>query len=56
MRRVAWNEVTQYYWLGIENQELVNQVSKIDDTSLIEFVSMTAVKMHANEARSSLEY
>ncbi|HSA98883.1 MAG TPA: hypothetical protein VLF17_07370 [Candidatus Nitrosotenuis sp.] len=35
-----WNGVTQYYWIGIENRELVKQSSKISESVLLEFVRM----------------
>jgi hypothetical protein len=33
-----WNGVTQYYWIGIENRELVKQSSKISEGVVLEFV------------------
>jgi hypothetical protein len=35
-----WNGVTQYYWISIENRELVKQSSKISESILLEFVRM----------------
>lgn len=33
-----WNGVTQYYWIGIENRELVKQSSMISESIVLEFV------------------
>jgi hypothetical protein len=33
-----WNEVTQYYWIGTENRELVKQSSMNSESVLLDFV------------------
>lgn len=33
-----WNGVLQYYWIGVDNRELVKQSSRISEGVLLEFV------------------